>query len=153
MWELGFFRYGSCSTAAGQSRTKSGCQTSLRTVLEGLCKTQICRMLALLFFQLGTPVVPFSPFYLGVSLLKLNSRKQGTLMIMRLLGNLASFVYQKGGRGKLLRSVPLSRLTKTTSAEGEGSCAFAGPLPKWVDVKTMVPFRDPYCNTAPNPKP
>ena len=84
-------------------------------------------MLALLFFQLGTPVVPFSPFYLGVSLLKLNSRKKGTLIIMRLLGNLASFVYQKGGRGKLLRSVPLSRLTKTTSAEGEGSCTFAGP--------------------------
>ena len=34
---------------------------------------------------LGTPVVPFCPFYLGVSLLKLNSRKKGTLIINGLL--------------------------------------------------------------------
>ena len=38
--------------------------------------------------MLGTPVVPFRPFYLGVSLLKLNSRKKGTLIINGLLGNL-----------------------------------------------------------------
>ena len=37
--------------------------------------------------QLGTSVVPFCPFYLGVSLLKLNSRKKGTLVIKGLLGN------------------------------------------------------------------
>ena len=30
---------------------------------------------------LGTLVVPFFPFYLGVSLLKLNSKKKGTLLI------------------------------------------------------------------------
>ena len=39
--------------------------------------------------ELGTPVVPlvpFCPFYLGVSLLKLNNRKKGTLIINRLLG-------------------------------------------------------------------
>ena len=41
--------------------------------------------------RLGTPVVPFFPFYLGVSLLKLNSRKKGTLIIMGLLGNLVGF--------------------------------------------------------------
>ena len=38
--------------------------------------------------NLGTPVVPFCPFYFGVSLLKLNSRKKGTLIINGLLGNL-----------------------------------------------------------------
>ena len=38
----------------------------------------------------GTPVVPFCPFHLGVSLLKLNSRKKGTLIINGLLGNLVS---------------------------------------------------------------
>ena len=32
--------------------------------------------------------MPFSPFYLGVSLLKLNSRKKGTLIVKGLLGNL-----------------------------------------------------------------
>ena len=32
---------------------------------------------------LDTPVVPFSPFCLGVSLLKLNSRKKSTLTIIR----------------------------------------------------------------------
>ena len=37
---------------------------------------------------LGTPLVPFFPFYSGVSLLKLNSRKKGTLIIMGLRGNL-----------------------------------------------------------------
>ena len=37
---------------------------------------------------LDTPVVPFYPFYLGVSLLKQNSRKKGTLIIQGLLGNL-----------------------------------------------------------------
>ena len=37
---------------------------------------------------LGTPVVPFFPFYFGVSLLELNSRKEGTLIIHGLLGNL-----------------------------------------------------------------
>ena len=40
--------------------------------------------------QLGTPVVPFYPFYFGVSLLKLNSRKKGILIIGGLLGNLGS---------------------------------------------------------------
>ena len=38
--------------------------------------------------HLGTPVVPFFPFYLGVSLLKLNSRKKDALIIKGLLGNL-----------------------------------------------------------------
>ena len=37
---------------------------------------------------LGTPVVPFYPFCLGVSLLKQSSRKKGTLIIWGLLGNL-----------------------------------------------------------------
>ena len=40
---------------------------------------------------LGTPVEPFFPFYLGVSLLKLNSRKKGTLFMKGLLGNLVLF--------------------------------------------------------------
>ena len=38
--------------------------------------------------ELGTTVVPFCPFYLGVSLLKLNIGKKGTLIINGLLGNL-----------------------------------------------------------------
>ena len=38
--------------------------------------------------RLGTPVVPFCPFYFGVSLLKRNSRKKGTRIIHGLLGNL-----------------------------------------------------------------
>ena len=37
---------------------------------------------------LGSPVVPFCPFCLGVSLLKPNIRKKGTLIIKGLLGNL-----------------------------------------------------------------
>ena len=37
---------------------------------------------------LGTPIVPFYPFYLGVSVLKLNTGKKGTLIIMGLLGSL-----------------------------------------------------------------
>ena len=37
---------------------------------------------------LGSPVVPFCPFCLGVSLLKPNMRKKGTLIIKGLLGNL-----------------------------------------------------------------
>ena len=36
---------------------------------------------------LDTPVVPFCPFYFGVSLLKLNSRKKGALIVNGLLGN------------------------------------------------------------------
>ena len=39
---------------------------------------------------LGSPVVPFYPFCLGVPLLKPNSRKKGTLIIKGVLGNLAS---------------------------------------------------------------
>ena len=39
---------------------------------------------------LGTPVVPFCPFCFGVSLLKLNSGKKGTLIINGLLGNLGT---------------------------------------------------------------
>ena len=39
---------------------------------------------------LGTPEVPFCPFYFGVSFLKLNSRKKGTLIINGLLGNLGT---------------------------------------------------------------
>ena len=38
--------------------------------------------------NLGTPVVPFYPFCLGVSLFKQNSRKKGSLNIYGLLGNL-----------------------------------------------------------------
>ena len=41
-------------------------------------------------YLLGTPVVPFFPFYLGVSFVKLNRRKTGTLSIKGLLGNLAN---------------------------------------------------------------
>ena len=37
---------------------------------------------------LDTPVVPLSPFYVGVSLLKLGIRKKGTLIRKLLLGNL-----------------------------------------------------------------
>ena len=37
---------------------------------------------------LGTPVIPFCPFYFGVSSLKMKSRKRGTLIIHGLLGNL-----------------------------------------------------------------
>ena len=40
-----------------------------------------------------TPTVPFCPFYFGVFLLKLNSKKKGTLIINGLLGNL---VFRKG---------------------------------------------------------
>ena len=39
---------------------------------------------------LGTPVVPFFPLYFGVSLLKLNSGKKGSLIISGILENLAS---------------------------------------------------------------
>ena len=39
--------------------------------------------------NIGTPVVPFCPFDFGVFLLKLNSRKKGTLIKRELLGNLA----------------------------------------------------------------
>ena len=41
-----------------------------------------------LFAHIGSPVVSFFPFYLGVSLLKLNSRKKGTLIFKGLPGNL-----------------------------------------------------------------
>ena len=37
---------------------------------------------------LGTPVVPFFPFYMRVSLLKLNIRKRRTLIIKVSLGDL-----------------------------------------------------------------
>ena len=43
--------------------------------------------------ELGTPVVPFSPFYFGVSLLRPNSREKGTLVIRGVLGNLGKGVY------------------------------------------------------------
>ena len=41
-----------------------------------------------LSLNLGTPVVPFCSFYVGVSLVKLNSRNKGTRIINGLLGNL-----------------------------------------------------------------
>ena len=44
------------------------------------------------FRDLGTPVVPFCPFYLGVS----NSRNKCTLIINGLLGNLESWPYGIG---------------------------------------------------------
>ena len=37
---------------------------------------------------LGTPVVPLFPFYFGVTVLKLNAREKGTLIIKGLLENL-----------------------------------------------------------------
>ena len=40
-------------------------------------------------YLLSTPVVPFFPVYFGVSLLELNIRKKGTLIIKGLLENLA----------------------------------------------------------------
>ena len=46
---------------------------------------------------LGTPVVPFCPFYFEVSLSKLNSRKKGTLVIDGLLGNLVLWVQKAQG--------------------------------------------------------
>ena len=48
---------------------------------------------------LGTTVVPFSRFDLGVSLLKLNIRTKGTLIIKVLLRNLVFQRAQKGGNG------------------------------------------------------
>ena len=39
---------------------------------------------------LGSPVILFCPFYLGVSLLTPNTREKGTLIIKGLLGNLGS---------------------------------------------------------------
>ena len=48
--------------------------------------------------SLSTPVVPFFPFCLGVSLLKLNGRKKGTIIIKGLLGNLVP-VEMYGSRG------------------------------------------------------
>ena len=36
----------------------------------------------------GSPVVPLLPFFVRVPKLKLNTRKEGTLIIKRLLGNL-----------------------------------------------------------------
>ena len=38
--------------------------------------------------DLGTPIVPFCPFFFGVSLLKPKSSQKGTLIINGLLGNL-----------------------------------------------------------------
>ena len=46
---------------------------------------------------LGSSVVPFSPFCYGVSLLKPNSSKKGTLIIKGLLGNLG-FGLPKGSK-------------------------------------------------------
>ena len=42
---------------------------------------------------LGTPVVPFCPFCFSVSLLKLNSRKKGTLVFNGLLWNRVFLLY------------------------------------------------------------
>ena len=44
---------------------------------------------------LGSPVVPFCPFHMGVSLLKPNTRKKGTLSIKGLLRNLVIVYFQK----------------------------------------------------------
>ena len=46
---------------------------------------------ALLLLGLGTSVVAFFPFYLGVFLLNLNVRKSGTLIIKGLRGNLEDY--------------------------------------------------------------
>ena len=45
--------------------------------------------------KLGSPVVPFSPFCYGVSLLKPNSSKKGTFIIKGLLGNLVRLIVQR----------------------------------------------------------
>ena len=70
--------------------------TCLLESYEFLAHVDVCRTSLLTIFaptlnpKLGTPVVPFCPVYLGVSLLKLNSRKKGTLVIKGLLGNLVN---------------------------------------------------------------
>ena len=43
---------------------------------------------------LGTSIVSFFPFYLGVSLLRFNARKKGTLIIKGLLGNLGAHSFR-----------------------------------------------------------
>ena len=55
-----------------------------RSVLNLCSRLQLAKP----FSFLGSPVVPFSPFCYGVSLLKPNSSKKGTLIIKGLLGNL-----------------------------------------------------------------
>ena len=52
--------------------------------------------------------MPFFPLYFGVSLLKLNIREHGTLIIMGLLGNLANWDpgrLQKRARALLLEAL------------------------------------------------
>ena len=61
---------GAAEVAVGNGRVPYGCGRQVRV------------------YNLGTPVVPFCPFYLGVSLLKLNTRKKGTLIFKWLLGKL-----------------------------------------------------------------
>ena len=55
-----------------------------RGSLFNVCEAHIVTWKAIL----GTPVVPFCPFYFGVSLFKLNRRRKGTLIMNGLLGNL-----------------------------------------------------------------
>ena len=50
---------------------------------------------------LGSPVVPLLPFFLGVPLLKPNSRKKGTLIIKGPLGNLVVECCKKLKKGVL----------------------------------------------------
>ena len=56
----------------GQEPVKSTLEGALIATLQGL----------------GSAVIPFCPFYLGVSLLKPNIRRRGTPIIKGLLGNL-----------------------------------------------------------------
>ena len=69
---------------------------------------------------LGSPVVSFCPFYLGVSLLKPNSRKKGTLIIKRLLRN------QGGNPVSTLRR--RSALPNTTESWEKGLAFFQNNL-------------------------
>ena len=56
--------------------------------------------------KLGSPAVPFCRFYLGVSLLKRNITKKGTLIINGLLGNLGkTFGRSRAVEELMLRSL------------------------------------------------
>ena len=69
--------------------------------------------------QLGSPVVPFCPFYLGVSLSKpIFSEKRGTLTNKGLLGVLRAFPGPKFGR-------PEAESHGLTRTKGE-NCWFPG---------------------------
>ena len=64
-----------------------GVKLQLAATLQLVCSS--CKLKNVLHPSLGSPVVPFCPFWFGASLLESNSRKKGTLTIKGLLENLA----------------------------------------------------------------